>query len=61
MPYFATKIPNVCMLLDWDTLNNSLNCANIQISTELELKFLEQIHHLKFDEFLKGFHSAKKI
>jgi hypothetical protein len=36
------------MLLDLGTMNNSLNCAYIQISMELELKFLEQIHHLKF-------------
>jgi hypothetical protein len=28
-------------------MNNSLNCADIQILTELELKFLEQILHLK--------------
>jgi hypothetical protein len=34
--------------LDWGAMKNSVNCANIQISTELELKFLEQIHHFKF-------------
>jgi hypothetical protein len=28
-------------------MNNSLDCADIQISIELELKFLEQIHDLK--------------
>jgi hypothetical protein len=48
MPYLALKIPKFCMLLYWGTVNNSLNCSYIQISTELELKFLEQIHHLKF-------------
>jgi hypothetical protein len=35
------------MLVALDIMNISLNCANIQISAELELKFLEQIHHLK--------------
>jgi hypothetical protein len=35
------------MLLDWGIMNNYLNCAGIQFSTKLELKFLEQIHHLK--------------
>jgi hypothetical protein len=42
------------MLLDWGTMNNYLNCADIQISTELELKFLEQIHHLKLWWIFKG-------
>jgi hypothetical protein len=48
MPYFAPKIPTFCMLLDWGIVNNSPNCFDIHFSTELELKFLEQIHHLKF-------------
>jgi hypothetical protein len=26
------------MLLGWGTVNNSINCADIQFSTELELK-----------------------
>jgi hypothetical protein len=28
------------MLIDWGTINNSLNCDNIQISTDVELKIL---------------------
>jgi hypothetical protein len=34
------------MSLDWGIVNNFLNCADIQFSTELELKILEQIQHL---------------
>jgi hypothetical protein len=49
------------MLLYWGIMNNSLNCADIQFSMELELKILEQIHHLNFDEFLKGFNPSGKI
>jgi hypothetical protein len=48
MPYLPPNIPNVCMLLDLGIMNNSLNCADIQFSIELELKILEQIHHLNF-------------
>jgi hypothetical protein len=29
-------------------MNIFLNCADIQISTDVELKFLEQIHNLNF-------------
>jgi hypothetical protein len=36
------------MLLDWVIINNFLNCANIQISIDVELQFLEQIHNLNF-------------
>jgi hypothetical protein len=46
MPYLASKIPKFSMLLDWGIVNNSLNCADIQFSRELELKILKQIHHL---------------
>jgi hypothetical protein len=42
------------MLLDWGIVNNSPNCFDIHFSTELELKFLEQIHHLKFWWIFKG-------
>jgi hypothetical protein len=31
--YRAPKIPKFCMLVDWGTMNNSLNCSGIQIST----------------------------
>jgi hypothetical protein len=34
------------MLLEWDFVKNSLNCGDIQFSTQLELKILEQIQHL---------------
>jgi hypothetical protein len=61
MPYLTAKIPKFFMLLDSGIINNSLNCSDIQFSTKLELKFLEQIRHLKFDEFLKGFNSSGKI
>jgi hypothetical protein len=30
----------------WGIVNNFVNCADIQISIELELKILEQINHL---------------
>jgi hypothetical protein len=46
MPYFALKIPKFCMLLDWAIVNNFLNCSEIQISIDVELKFPEQIHNL---------------
>jgi hypothetical protein len=50
------------MLLDWVIINNFLNCANIQISIDVELQFLEQIHNLNFFcEFLKGFNPSRKI
>jgi hypothetical protein len=29
-------------------MNNFLNCADIQVSIDVELKFLEQIHNLNF-------------
>jgi hypothetical protein len=44
----APKIPKFCLLLDWGIMNNFLNCADIQISIDVELKFLEQIHNLNF-------------
>jgi hypothetical protein len=44
----ASKIPKFCMLLDWGIMNNFLNCSHIQISIDVELKFLEQIHNLIF-------------
>jgi hypothetical protein len=31
--YLATKIPNFCMRITWDIMNNFLNCANIQFLT----------------------------
>jgi hypothetical protein len=44
----APKIPKVFTLLDWGIMNNFLNCADIQISIDVELEFLEQIHNLNF-------------
>jgi hypothetical protein len=61
MYYRTPKTPKFLMLLYWGIMNNSLNCADIQFSMELELKILEQIHHLNFDEFLKGFNPSGKI
>jgi hypothetical protein len=61
MSYLSPKIRNFCMLLDWGIMNNFLSCANIQISIDVELKFLEQIHNLNFGEFLKGFNPSGKI
>jgi hypothetical protein len=49
------------MLLDWGIMNNFLNCADIQISIVVELKFLEQIHNLNFGVFLKGFNPSENI
>jgi hypothetical protein len=46
MPCDAPQIPKFCMLLDWGTMNNFFYCADIQISIDVELKFLEQIHNL---------------
>jgi hypothetical protein len=48
MPYLALKIHKFLMLLDWGIMNNILNCGDIQISIDVELKFLEQIHYLNF-------------
>jgi hypothetical protein len=36
MPYLAPKIPKFFMLLDWSVVNNFLNCADIQFSTDVE-------------------------
>jgi hypothetical protein len=60
MPYIAPKILKFCMLLDWVIMNNILNCADIQLSIYVELKFLEHIHKLNF-LFLKGFNPFEKI
>jgi hypothetical protein len=50
------------MLIDWGTINNSLNCDNIQISTDVELKILGTTSPFEnFDEFLKWFNSSEKI
>jgi hypothetical protein len=46
MPYLASKIPKICMLLDWGIMSNYLKCEDIQFSKELELKILEQIPRL---------------
>jgi hypothetical protein len=48
MSYLAPKLPKFCMQLDWGIVNNSLNCADIQFSIDVELKLLEQIHNLNF-------------
>jgi hypothetical protein len=44
MPYLAPKILKFFILLYWWIMNKFLNCADIQISIDVELKFLEQIH-----------------
>jgi hypothetical protein len=46
MPYLAPKISIFHVPLDWGIINNSLNCSEIQFSIELELKIMEQVHHL---------------
>jgi hypothetical protein len=33
VPYLAPKIPNFCMPLGWDIINNLINCAEIQFPT----------------------------
>jgi hypothetical protein len=48
MPYLTPKILKFYMLLDWGIINNFINCANIVISIDVELKFLENIHNLNF-------------
>jgi hypothetical protein len=50
----ASKIPKFCTLLDCGIMNNFFNCANIQISTDVELKFLEHIHNLNILLIFKG-------
>jgi hypothetical protein len=35
------KIPNFCMWLAWDIVNNFLNCTNIKFPTKEYLKILE--------------------
>jgi hypothetical protein len=54
VPYIAPKIRNFCMWLDWDIMNNLLNCADIQFPTQTELKILDQIQHLSLWWILKG-------
>jgi hypothetical protein len=41
------QISNVCMLVVWDIMNIFLHGADIEFPTEIELKILDQIHHLK--------------
>jgi hypothetical protein len=60
MSYITPKLPKFCMLLDWGTVNNFLNCADIQISIDVELKLLEQIHNLNFWSIFKGVYSFWK-
>jgi hypothetical protein len=45
-PFLALKIPKFCLSVAWDIMNIFLHCAGIQFSTEMELKILDQIHHL---------------
>jgi hypothetical protein len=33
VPYLTPKIPNFCILLAWDIMNNFLNCLDIQFVT----------------------------
>jgi hypothetical protein len=35
-------------------MSNSVNCSDIQFPTDVELKILEQIHHLKIGGIFKG-------
>jgi hypothetical protein len=51
MPYHTPKIPNFCMRLEWNILNNFLNCFNFTFPTKIKLKILEQIQYLKLHEF----------
>jgi hypothetical protein len=44
----APKFSKFCMLLDWGIMNNFIYCADIQISIDVESKFLEQIHNMIF-------------
>jgi hypothetical protein len=51
MPNLAPKIPNFCMWLAWDIMNNFLNCADIEFPTETEIKSWIRFKILIFDEF----------
>jgi hypothetical protein len=44
-------MPNFGMWISWDIMTNFLSCTDIKVSTEKELKILEQIQYLNFDEF----------
>jgi hypothetical protein len=39
--YLALKIPNFCMSLARDIMNNFLNCADIQCPIQMEIKILK--------------------
>jgi hypothetical protein len=42
-------------------MNIFLHGSNIQFPIDIESKILDQINHLKFVEFLKGFNPSGKI
>jgi hypothetical protein len=42
----ALKIPNFCMWLAWDIMNNFLSGTDIKFQAEKDLKILEQIQYL---------------
>jgi hypothetical protein len=46
MSYLASKIPNICMCLTWDIMNNFLNFADIKFPVEIESIIQEQIQYL---------------
>jgi hypothetical protein len=46
MPYLDKQIPNFCMNLYCNVLNNFLNCADFKFPTKIKLKILEQIQYL---------------
>jgi hypothetical protein len=43
MPFIAPKIPKFCMMLEWSVPHNFNICADFKFTTEIMLKFLEQI------------------
>jgi hypothetical protein len=47
MHYLAPKFPKFCIRVAWDIMNIFLHGADIKFPTEIELKILDQIHHLK--------------
>jgi hypothetical protein len=42
----CSKNSQISLAVILGIMNNSLNCTDIQFSIELELKIMEQIHHL---------------
>jgi hypothetical protein len=57
----ALKIPNFCMWLAWDIMNNFLSCTDIKFQAEKDLKILEQIQYLNLWWIKKRFKPSGKI